>query len=98
MKTHKAAVYREFRGPITVESIPYPTLPSDGVIIQGELCLRRGDVGCELTSHPQVMATGVCRSDWHGWAGHDGDIHNHRLPFVPGHEVSGIVVEVGEEG
>ena len=22
----------------------------------------------------QVQATGVCRSDWHGWVGHDADI------------------------
>jgi len=22
----------------------------------------------------KVMATGVCRSDWHGWVGHDPDI------------------------
>mmetsp|Transcript_20017 Transcript_20017/g.27812 ORF Transcript_20017/g.27812 Transcript_20017/m.27812 type:complete len:364 (+) Transcript_20017:64-1155(+) len=45
----------------------------------------------------QVMATGVCRSDWHGWKGHDGDVIKHGLPFVPGHELSGIVIEVGEE-
>ena len=44
----------------------------------------------------QVMATGVCRSDWHGWKGHDDDIKAHGLPFVPGHEVSGIVTSVGE--
>jgi alcohol dehydrogenase len=43
----------------------------------------------------QVMATGVCRSDWHGWKGHDDDIKNHGLPFVPGHELSGVVVQVG---
>lgn len=30
-----------------------------------------------------VKATGLCRSDWHGWMGHDPDI---RLPHVPGHE------------
>ena len=36
-----------------------------------------------------------CRSDWHGWKGHDGDIKDHGLPFVPGHEFSGIVTEVG---
>ena len=41
----------------------------------------------------EVMATGVCRSDWHGWMGHDPDI---RLPHVPGHELAGVVVEVGE--
>jgi D-arabinose 1-dehydrogenase-like Zn-dependent alcohol dehydrogenase len=40
----------------------------------------------------QVVATGLCRSDWHGWIGHDPDI---RLPHVPGHELSGVVAEVG---
>lgn len=45
----------------------------------------------------QVMATGICRSDWHGWKGHDDDVKHHGLPFVPGHEVSGIVVQVGEK-
>jgi alcohol dehydrogenase len=43
----------------------------------------------------QVMASGVCRSDWHGWKGHDSDIIQHGLPFCPGHECSGIVVHVG---
>ncbi|CAB9522937.1 L-threonine 3-dehydrogenase [Seminavis robusta] len=45
----------------------------------------------------QVMATGVCRSDWHGYKGHDGDVRNHGLPFCPGHELSGIVYKVGEQ-
>jgi D-arabinose 1-dehydrogenase-like Zn-dependent alcohol dehydrogenase len=40
----------------------------------------------------RVHATGVCRSDWHGWQGHDPDI---RLPHVPGHEFAGIVHAVG---
>jgi alcohol dehydrogenase len=40
----------------------------------------------------RVAATGVCRSDWHGWMGHDPDI---RLPHVPGHEISGVVEAVG---
>ncbi|MGA2080041.1 MAG: zinc-dependent alcohol dehydrogenase family protein [Holophaga sp.] len=40
----------------------------------------------------KVMATGVCRSDWHGWVGHDPDI---RLPHVPGHELAGIIEAVG---
>jgi len=40
------------------------------------------------------MATGVCRSDWHGWMGHDPDI---RLPHVPGHELAGVVEAVGAE-
>ena len=42
----------------------------------------------------QVQATGLCRSDWHGWMGHDPDI---RLPHVPGHELAGVIVEVGKE-
>ena len=40
----------------------------------------------------QVAASGLCRSDWHGWMGHDADI---RLPHVPGHELAGTVVAVG---
>jgi len=44
----------------------------------------------------EVRATGVCRSDWHGWKGHDSDIVDHGLPFVPGHELSGVVSEVGQ--
>lgn len=39
-----------------------------------------------------VEASGLCRSDWHGWRGHDDDI---ALPHVPGHELAGTVVEVG---
>ncbi len=42
----------------------------------------------------QVMATGVCRSDWHGWVGHDADI---QLPHVPGHEFAGVVKAVGAD-
>jgi alcohol dehydrogenase len=42
----------------------------------------------------KVMATGVCRSDWHGWVGHDPDI---RLPHVPGHELAGIVEAAGKD-
>ena len=41
-----------------------------------------------------VHATGVCRSDWHAWQGHDDSV---RLPHVPGHEFAGVVAEVGEE-
>lgn len=39
----------------------------------------------------QVMATGMCRSDWHSWAGHD-DI---AFPHVPGHELAGVIAQVG---
>jgi alcohol dehydrogenase len=40
----------------------------------------------------KVEATGLCRSDWHGWMGHDADI---KLPHVPGHELAGTVAAVG---
>jgi alcohol dehydrogenase len=42
----------------------------------------------------EVEATGLCRSDWHGWMGHDRDI---ALPHVPGHEFAGRVLAVGAE-
>jgi alcohol dehydrogenase len=42
----------------------------------------------------KVLASGVCRSDWHGWMGHDPSII---LPHIPGHELCGEVVEIGSE-
>jgi D-arabinose 1-dehydrogenase-like Zn-dependent alcohol dehydrogenase len=41
----------------------------------------------------RVDATGVCRSDWHAWQGHDPDV---ALPHVPGHELAGTVAAVGD--
>ncbi len=41
----------------------------------------------------EVVATGLCRSDWHAWAGHDDIV----FPHVPGHELAGVVREVGRE-
>lgn len=43
----------------------------------------------------RVDAAGLCRSDWHGWQGHDPDITS--LPHVPGHEFAGTVTEVGSK-
>jgi D-arabinose 1-dehydrogenase-like Zn-dependent alcohol dehydrogenase len=43
----------------------------------------------------RVEATGLCRSDWHGWMGHDPDIS--RFPHVPGHELAGVVEAVGSD-
>jgi alcohol dehydrogenase len=40
-----------------------------------------------------VGATGVCRSDWHAWRGHDPVA----LPHVPGHEFAGVVARVGAD-
>lgn len=40
-----------------------------------------------------VRASGVCRSDWHAWTGHDPV----PLPQIPGHEFAGVVVATGSE-
>ncbi|TFV48965.1 zinc-dependent alcohol dehydrogenase family protein [Blastococcus sp. TF02A-35] len=41
----------------------------------------------------EVGASGICRSDWHAWQGHDADVV---LPHVPGHELAGTVAAVGD--
>jgi alcohol dehydrogenase len=41
----------------------------------------------------KVKATGLCRSDWHAWMGHDTDVV---LPHVPGHEFAGDVTAIGK--
>jgi len=41
----------------------------------------------------EVGATGVCRSDWHAWRGHDPVT----LPHIGGHEFAGVVSIVGPE-
>lgn len=69
----KAAIYRAFQQPLTIEQLPDPQPTADGAVIQ-------------------VGANGLCRSDWHGWMGHDPDV---RLPHVPGHELAGTVAAVG---
>ena len=69
----RAAVMTAYEQPLTIETVPDPACPPDGVVVA-------------------VRATGVCRSDWHGWMGHDPSI---ALPHVPGHELSGVVAEVG---
>lgn len=71
----KAAVFTQFRAPLTISDVPDPAAPDDGVVLA-------------------VDATGICRSDWHGWQGHDPDI---KLPHVPGHELAGTIVEVGKD-
>ena len=69
----KAALYHAFGVRPEITTVPDPTPPEGGVVVE-------------------VAATGVCRSDWHGWMGHDPDI---RLPHVPGHELAGTVVALG---
>lgn len=70
----KAVIFREFKQPLEVATVPDPHPLDDGVVLR-------------------VDATGVCRSDWHAWQGHDPDIKD--LPHVPGHELAGVIVEVG---
>src|SRR5450631_3654754 len=38
-----------------------------------------------------VGATGVCRSDWHAWKGHEPVA----LPHIPGHELAGTIAQAG---
>jgi alcohol dehydrogenase len=40
-----------------------------------------------------VEATGVCRSDWHAWRGHEPVA----LPHIGGHEFAGVVTAVGPQ-
>ena len=42
----------------------------------------------------KVEATGLCRSDWHAWMGHDADT---KLTHVPGHEMAGVIAAVGKD-
>ena len=43
----------------------------------------------------RVEANGICRSDWHGWMGHDPAITD--LPHVLGHELAGVIETVGKD-
>ncbi|MEM6431599.1 MAG: alcohol dehydrogenase catalytic domain-containing protein, partial [Deinococcota bacterium] len=71
----KAAIYKAFRQPLSLQTLADPVPPERGVVIQ-------------------VKATGLCRSDWHGWMGHDPDVS---VPHVPGHEFAGVVVTTGDQ-
>jgi len=61
---------------------------------QGELTIKDIPVPQPLPKGVvlEVKATGLCRSDWHGYMGHDSDVV---LPHVPGHELAGVVSIVG---
>jgi D-arabinose 1-dehydrogenase-like Zn-dependent alcohol dehydrogenase len=41
----------------------------------------------------EVGASGVCRSDWHAWKGHDPVA----LPHIGGHELAGVIAQTGPE-
>ncbi|MEK0425329.1 MAG: hypothetical protein RJB11_1420 [Planctomycetota bacterium] len=70
----RAAIFRSFRGAISIEDLPDPSPAEHAAVIELKAC-------------------GICRSDWHAWMGHDPDI---KLPHVPGHELSGVIVSVGK--
>lgn len=42
----------------------------------------------------KVMANGICRSDWHKWR---GEYPNQKFPMILGHEMSGVVEQVGSQ-
>lgn len=42
----------------------------------------------------EVEASGICLSDWHAWMGHE---QLPSLPHVPGHEMTGVVRDVGAQ-
>ena len=42
----------------------------------------------------ELKACGVCRSDHHAWLGNDPDVE---LPHIMGHELAGVIVEIGSE-
>ncbi|WP_168879180.1 alcohol dehydrogenase AdhP [Rhizobium sp. P28RR-XV] len=73
-KFMRAAIAREFGGPLTIEQVPVPQ-PGAGEILV------------------KVKACGVCHTDLHAA---DGDWPvRPELPFIPGHEVAGVVAAIG---
>ncbi len=68
---------------VRYDTIGGPLLP---VEVDPPLCPPDGAV-------IRVGATGVCRSDWHAWRGHDPVA----LPHIPGHEFAGTVEAVGAQ-
>ena len=69
----RAAVIRQYRADLSLETVPDPVCEADGVVVK-------------------VLACGICRSDWHGWAGEHAKV---KPGAIPGHEYCGEVVETG---
>lgn len=69
----RAAVIRQYRADLSLETVPDPVCEVDGVVVK-------------------VLACGICRSDWHGWAGEHAKV---KPGAIPGHEYCGEVVEAG---
>ena len=84
--------------PLLQHSSPETVLMKAAVFEQFQSPLSVRNVA-DPVPHPDaaiiaVRSCGLCRSDWHGWMGHDSDVH---LPHVPGHELAGIVVATGAD-
>ncbi|MEM3995724.1 MAG: alcohol dehydrogenase catalytic domain-containing protein [Pyrobaculum sp.] len=78
----RAALLTQFQKPLEIKEVDVPRPKRGEVLIQ-------------------VQACGICRSDWHLWRGDPSLVaymewSGGRLPIIPGHEVAGKVVEVGE--
>lgn len=69
----RAAVIREYRADLSLETVADPVCEADGVVLK-------------------VLACGICRSDWHGWAGEHPKV---KPGAIPGHEYCGEVVASG---
>lgn len=70
-----AAIVRNFNEDLSLEQVPDPHCPENGVVLE-------------------VLACGVCRSDYHGWTGNHPLIKN---GSILGHEYCGTVIEAGEK-
>lgn len=71
-------------------------------IVEHQKPLRIGEVPDPVPGPKDVIikveASGVCRSDWHAWMGDWKWLGlSPELPIIPGHEMGGVVVEVGKE-
>ncbi|RFA97589.1 zinc-dependent alcohol dehydrogenase family protein [Pyrobaculum aerophilum] len=78
----RAALLTEFNKPLEIKDVEVPKVGKGEVLLQ-------------------VLACGICRSDWHLWRGDPSLVaymqwSGGKLPIIPGHEVAGRVVEVGE--
>ena len=69
----RAAVVRNYSEDLSIEDVPDPACPDDGVVLE-------------------VLACGVCRSDYHGWTGHHALVKD---GTILGHEYCGTVIEAG---
>jgi len=87
---------------MTADSLPFDTSAADGTMHAMRLLQPGAPLQLERIPIPfpsefdiliRVTACGVCRTDLHIV---DGELPPHRLPLVPGHEVVGEVVHVGE--